>query len=361
MIRIDQAVLSALEEEVPDRKTAVHRALQIAIEIEHATIPPYLFALYSLKPGPLGGPGPNEEVAAILRSVIREEMVHLTLACNVLNALGGHPEIDRPDFIPKYPRPLPGTVAAGTIVRLATFSRDLVRDVFMAIEKPRRVIPIDSVGATAVADDVEDAIAGDTLGDFYERIVKKIRLLGDGAFTRNCSLQVDPRVPSPARDLVLVTDVKTATDALEVIISQGEGSRGSPLDVDGQNAHYYRFVELAYMHRLKEDRSGPEVPSPHPRLKFGDPIPFDESAIFCIPPPAGPPRGRSRRVLDDFNYTYTTLLKQVHDVFNGHPERFPMAFGIMMSLRQQAIDMMSGTNLPAPIAPTFEYHPVNTA
>ncbi|MGC4014321.1 MAG: hypothetical protein QM755_07370 [Luteolibacter sp.] len=63
--------------------------------------------------------------------------------------------------------------------------------------------------------------------------------------------------------------------------------------------------------------------------------------------------------MDNFNYTYTSLLKGLHDLFNGQPDTFRRTLGAMMSLRQQALDMMAGTNLPGPIGPSFEYQPVN--
>ena len=48
--------------------------LQWAIELEHATLPPYLTALYSLDPGP------NAEAVEVISSVFVEEMIHLALA-----------------------------------------------------------------------------------------------------------------------------------------------------------------------------------------------------------------------------------------------------------------------------------------
>ena len=63
--------------------------LQWAIEIEHSIIPPYLCALYSIKPGS------NREAVEALTSVFIEEMLHMTLAANVLNAIGGAPVLDQ--------------------------------------------------------------------------------------------------------------------------------------------------------------------------------------------------------------------------------------------------------------------------
>src|SRR4029077_15283902 len=57
--------------------------LQTAIEIARCEIPPYLCALWSL------ADGPNEYVAGNVEEVAMEEMLHLTLACNLLNAIGG--------------------------------------------------------------------------------------------------------------------------------------------------------------------------------------------------------------------------------------------------------------------------------
>ena len=61
----------------------LHYYLVQAMKIEHATLPPYIVALYSLKPGS------NIEAFQILRTVLVEEMLHLTLAANVFNAVGG--------------------------------------------------------------------------------------------------------------------------------------------------------------------------------------------------------------------------------------------------------------------------------
>jgi hypothetical protein len=47
------------------------------------------------------------------------------LACNVLNAIGGEPEIAGPDFLPKYPGPLPLGIggAEGLVVGIKRYSR----------------------------------------------------------------------------------------------------------------------------------------------------------------------------------------------------------------------------------------------
>lgn len=94
---------------------AVRDALQNAVKLEHATIPLYLYGLYSL------AQGKNAAIAEIIESVVVEEMLHMTLASNVLNAVGGSPQIDHPGFIPPYPGPLPGGVESDLIVSLRRF------------------------------------------------------------------------------------------------------------------------------------------------------------------------------------------------------------------------------------------------
>ena len=72
----------------------LRQMLQMAIQVEHSTIPLYLSSLYSIKDS---GSWP----ATLIRSVAIEEMLHMTVAANILNAIGGHPAIDRPGFVPE--------------------------------------------------------------------------------------------------------------------------------------------------------------------------------------------------------------------------------------------------------------------
>src|SRR5688572_10359143 len=131
--------------------------LQWAIEIEHSIIPPYLCALYSIKPGR------NREAVEALTSVFIEEMLHMTLAANVLNAVGGAPVLDQPGFIPTYPQHLPHS--RGTFwIPLARFSRAAIKT-FMRIENP------EAPGAAAETDDYA------TQGQFYLAIEEALQTL----------------------------------------------------------------------------------------------------------------------------------------------------------------------------------------
>lgn len=75
--------------------------LKTAIELEHSTIPPYLCALYSIHDAS------NQYAVEVVQSVFIEEMLHLTLAANLLNAIGGEPVLDDPRLLPPHPACLP--------------------------------------------------------------------------------------------------------------------------------------------------------------------------------------------------------------------------------------------------------------
>ena len=85
---------------------SLRRHLQWAIELEHATLPPYLCALYSIKEGH------NEEAAEVVHSVFMEEMLHLTIAANILNAVGGSPVLDYAEPASDASRPTCRTATA---------------------------------------------------------------------------------------------------------------------------------------------------------------------------------------------------------------------------------------------------------
>ena len=104
--------------------------LQTALEIEHATIPPYLTVLVSIKHVY------NIEVQNIIKTIIRQEMLHMVLVSNILNAIGGKPKLYYRDFIPRYPTRLPGEVQPSLVVPLEKCSIGLIRNVFMKIEEP---------------------------------------------------------------------------------------------------------------------------------------------------------------------------------------------------------------------------------
>lgn len=343
MIRIATELLTQLNQGGPD---AVQKALMQAVRLEHSTIPLYLYALYSLDEGR------NGTVADIIQSVVVEEMLHMTLACNLLNAVGGKPPLDDPGFLPKFPGTLPGQVESDQVFHLRGFSSEQLKD-FMRLEEPDRPLPFREAA-------LGEGQEYNTIGDFYRAITTQLKALAPSDFQERNQVG-----PDQFRGAVVVKDLSTALSAIQVIIDQGEGTDQSPEEVFGDDvAHYYRFAEVFHGHRLVPNpTAGPGAPPDERYVYAGDPVVFDQAGCYGVPADpksAGYPAGSAaRRLCDGFNYTYTSLLKRLHAAFNGEPEQIGPAIRLMMSLRQQAKDMMTGIN-PAGtfVGPSFEYQPV---
>lgn len=104
--------------------------LQVALQLEHATIPVYLTGAYTAKIEA------NKCSSDIIKAVAKEEMLHLTLAGNLLNAVGGSPDLVHPAFVPNYPIPLPSGETDFT-VSIEKLS-DKAIQTFLKIERPSR-------------------------------------------------------------------------------------------------------------------------------------------------------------------------------------------------------------------------------
>ena len=347
MIQLKSEVFASLNDTVE----GLREALQQAVKLEHATIPTYLYALYSLQPEA------NAEIRKLVSSIIIEEMLHMTLACNILNAVGGAPVIDDPGFIPTYPGPLPGSVETGLIVPLSRFSKELLENTFMVIEEPETPLEFPVTEAALAAPPPR------TIGQFYEAIKQQIVKLSREAniFTGDPKKQVQFRFPSAKAFKVI--DMKSATTAVDLIVQQGEGTKVSPLDPEHQPAHYYRYAEIFFGKTLI---ANPDRTPGQPSFVYGGlPITFDPAKVWPTvenPSRATYPTGsRAANANNTFNYTYTSLLKALHIAFNGHPERIGDAIGLMESLKELASALMTidiGNGKTA--GPSFEYNPVNS-
>lgn len=348
MIRLKASVLEGVTR--PKSGKDLWPALQQAIELEHSTIPLYLYALYSLNPSL------NSEIASILQSVVVEEMLHMTLASNVMNALGGSPSIDQPHFIPDYPGPLPGGVQSELTVHLEPFSMKQL-ETFLTIEEPEDPIHFKALqGMAALPDEI-------TIGQFYTAIMDAIEILGDGVFVKPPRNQLGPDLMDQS---VVVYDVATAKQAITTIIEQGEGTSSSPLEIVGSGyAHYYRYMQIKKGHLLVKNPD-PALPPDKQYSYTGMAVPFDAKGVYAVPAdpssskyPKGSPQAFAN---DNFNYTYTNLLGALHAMFNGENTQaeFNRAIGLMMSLKEQAMAMMSGIpNAGQFVGPSFQYLPVN--
>jgi Ferritin-like len=287
---------------------SLQTALQNAIELEHATIPPYLTAYYTLRGTSPGGMAARQ----ILHSIVVEEMLHMHLACNILNAIGGAPLINTVNFIPKYPGPLPMGIggAHGLEVGIKRYSKATVHDTFMEIEEPENPIhiPIKPFVADAIAPSFE------TIGAFYAAIGKEITKQGNGIFTGDPGRQVP--------GATIVKDVPTALEAIATIVKQGEGTPTSPADSPTEYAHYYRFEELFNGMRIVVDPSSPVGYSFDPNQKIVVDDTADVTQMVDNPRLVDMSSNwRAGQLANECDAIYTKLLNVLHIGFNGQPDR----------------------------------------
>jgi hypothetical protein len=345
MLRIDAKYVTAVRSAT--RADDLYGLLQNAIQLEHSTIPPYLAASYSLKLGI------NSAIRNTITEVAVEEMLHMAIVANVLNAMAGRPAIDQPEFIPSYPTRLPMNVGSGIEVGLRKFSKALVHDVFMTIEEPE--LPIHFPGPEAAR---AAAVEFATIGQFYRAVIDKIKDLGDGIFTGDPGRQVVVDAGFPSQQLFEITNVDTAVRGLEWIVKEGEGTAALPFDDEGELAHYYRFEEIHRGKRLVKD------PTAQNGYAYrGADIPFDPADVWDFPdhPKAADyPAGTAERdKVDAFNRTYSDLLRSLQRTFDGEPQHIDQALSLMGRVRRIGGQVVSTTDprTGKQLGPTFEYVP----
>jgi hypothetical protein len=323
-----------------DSVKELHNYLHAALQLEHATIPPYLTALYSIHPLT------NADATRILRVVVVEEMLHLTLAANVLNAVGGEPDLTAPDFVPGYPAYLPDG-ETDFQVSLRPFSREAV-ETFLQIERPAVSGEADDglverdrpPGALVppVTDDVGTEMHFYSIGEFYEEVTRGLRWLQDDMAARGEELFVgDPArqvVPeyfySGGGEIIPVTDLESACAALRLIGEQGEGHGGAIYDEEGELSHYYRFQQLLLgRYYMPGDNVGaPSGPSFDVDWTAVYPVKVD--AHFRDYPPDSQLHAAASRFLD----AYQEFLRRLTEAFTGQPHLLVPAVGEMFWLRE---------------------------
>jgi len=367
--------------------------LRIAMQIEHATIPPYLLALYSIHPGT------NSVATQALRVVVVEEMLHLTLAANLLNAVGGKPDLTAPDFVPLYPAFLPNG-EKDFEVDLQPFSAAAI-DTFLKIERPGRAPSEDkrmihrppmmmmataaagvrrgtrirtmpramprTMNATALA-----AGSGDSdldyysIGEFYDEIGRGLKYLHeqekDKLFSGAAERQAGPEYYySGGAGLFEVTNLQSALDAVHVIIEQGEGFDRGVYNDAGEIAHYFRFKELTFGQHYQNGDTPDRPTGEKFAIDWNAVYPFKKNARLTDY--AGSSELRAAAVA--FNRSYADFLAVLTAAYNGEPELLlEKAVPQMFVLRNKTLQLihnpipgMEGVNA----APTFEIDEAGSA
>jgi hypothetical protein len=308
--------------------------LQLGLAVELSVIPPYLYALWSLKPASEGASPAAVEAANTIRGVVSEEMLHAALVGNILNALKSPPDVT--GQLMTYPGPLPGHTTQAPYaynVSLATLSCDTIAT-FLKIERPPWVKP-----ETATADGWR------TIAEVYDKIIAELKSRNP-AFAGGKQLPAGDN-PGPGQ-MIQVVDLKSAIEAIGIIIEQGEGhehpSEGNPVaenDDDNELAHYDQFLAIeAYL----DDGSIDTTRDLYPVIDN---------------PTASAYNAKQKLANQRFNQAYTDLLNSLQKMFS---QKTPRAFGLptdlMADLAHLAAEMRSlgpvGTS-NCVAGPTFEY------
>jgi CDGSH-type Zn-finger protein/uncharacterized Fe-S cluster protein YjdI len=225
-------------------------ALSEAAELEHGLLCCYLYTAFSIGPR-CERRHSAEQAAAIARwraeltDIARDEMIHLALVSNLLNAIGAAPHFMRPNFPVAS-----GYHPAGIVVSLAPFCLSTIQH-FVYLERPEDVVegegegfahrPYTRIGhAGRLVPSGQDYT---TQGDLYRWIRDGFAHLIDlhGTAQVMCG---DPRLQVTSSQLGLpgitaVTDLASAERALDTIVTQGEGAPHCP-----GHSHYSRFSAI---------------------------------------------------------------------------------------------------------------------
>ncbi len=302
--------------------------LQTAIGVEFGTLPPYLYALFSIPDGQ------NPEAAGRIRSVALQEMIHMCLACNILNALGGDPVLTPP----VYPGPLPGDIGPPggkpLIIHILPFSEAAMQQ-GVDIEQPEDPpdFPVHTLLAAAPA--VPQTV---TIGQFYMALDLFLSKLPASAWTADRH-QIDDS-QFFAGQLFAVNNYDDAHQAIQDIISEGEGTPKSPLDFQNDLAHYYRFGECLRNLVLTKANTplgyqwGPE--------KLG----VDWTAVYpAIPDPgshdfSNDPKA-ARAAQKACNLAYSQMVDALRRAVTGKSGELGNAVRAMFDLRMAALDALT--------------------
>jgi hypothetical protein len=345
---------------VIEHREALIYMLCRAAEIEHGIMCQYLFAAFSLKQRADEGLTADEFEAVTrwrrtIAHVATEEMLHLALVQNVLSAIGAAPHLTRPN-LPAPARHYP----EGVNLTLVPFSERALQH-FMFLERPEGMA---LEGATGIDAPVHEAVPlvaeGDivpqlqdfaTIGHLYRSVEHGLERLADKFGERNLFVG-SPRAQAKSTDfrwpeLVAVTDLASARQALDTILEQGEGARGH-----WETAHFGEFVQI--LEEYREMRSAnpafdpirPVMFATARRAEHDDSIPLigDQVTSACT---------------DLFNVSYEILL-QILERFFAHTEETDAQLG---TLANAAVTLMGVVLRPLgdlittlPVGPEYPGH-----
>lgn len=314
-------ILLNLEEMATDSDvSSVQQLVQQAIDLEFATLPPYLYATFSIPDGM------NKVASGLFHSVQGEEMVHMCLACNIMNAIGGDVQINPPSF----PGHLPGDVAKELTVHLYPFSKAAAKQ-GMDIETPVKPVIAPERMALMSMKTTDQLV---TIGEYYEYLKEQLSALPDDAWHDNRNQITDSQYMQGL--IFSISSYEKAAKAIDIIVSEGEGAPeiGSPLDYQNVLSHYYRFQEI-YKNRVwtKADNEVGYV--------WGDPLGVDWSGVYdAISDPEthdfSTESAEAQTAQQACNLAFTHMVDELQSAFRGDTGDLGNAIQSMLKLQMAA-------------------------
>ncbi len=174
----------------PAEVTALQAHLQTALDVELSTVPIYLYTYYSINRSPSWDDDAKagdtlatfaNKAGGVIMSVAVEEMLHMSLAANILRAIGGKPKVygrspaTFPTNLPHHKKLGPdGTPYSFGLSKL---SADQLEK-FLEIEQPEQ------------PGGPQEGNNWQTLGQFYDYVTEQIKRVNPDVFARHAGTQL---------------------------------------------------------------------------------------------------------------------------------------------------------------------------
>jgi len=263
---LSQNLEAILEKEVvgDDARQKLGELLQAALQLEFATIAPYLSAAFSLN-------DQNEVIQKLIFRVAKEEMLHMIAVANLMNAIGTSPDIV--GAVPEYPFYL-NSLEPPLLLELNSFSLGLVESLFRTIEAPEDPVDFPSELESFAAErprtigqfykGIIRLIENDTIPDLftnterdsYKQVEVPLRFDQSQDKINYLNDQENRKYPLSAEIDLLIEDKESAIRHLAWIVSEGEGGdKFNPLGPEGIPGHYYRFESILESKYLIRDET----------------------------------------------------------------------------------------------------------
>ena len=338
---------------IEDREELIYM-LSEASSLEHMIMCQYLFAAFSLKQDVSEGVTATQ-LEAIKRweraisLVATQEMLHLTLVSNLLSAIGSIPFFGRPNFPQKAKYFPPGVQMA-----LLPFGSSTLQH-FLYLERPEGMEQQDAPEFQVLAIPKPDLPLTDelvpqtqdfaTVGHLYRGIEQGFRHLVEKYGEKQVFIG-PPRAQATQEyfswpELLPVTDLASAVQAIETIVEQGEGSRG-----DWRHSHYGKFLDIAQEHADLKQQDPQFEPARSTVAAFVRP-PSDPADFVLITEP------HTAAVSELFNACYEVLLQTllryfIHGTETGEEQK--LLSDIAVNMMFEAIKPLGTLLTTVPIA-----------